>query len=228
VLPRQAFDRIRFLGATTPNGSSAVRGFKGAIISGSGNATFDQALGQAVLAPLATEFSANPGFGYYDERSHPEHGDENALASHVLRVANTRGTVVLGLSLLRRCLSLNGGDFIIMATCAHEFGHIKQFELDANARLERGIGEHASELHADFLAGYFVRIFSERVPQTRLYEIGAEWATLGHPTNPGSHGTSAQRTQSIQAGFEYAKHTPNRSITGAFTAGEQFIQQFRS
>jgi hypothetical protein len=228
VLPRQAFERISFLNSSTPNGSSSVRSFRGAIIDGSGNAEFDQALGRAVLAPLAAEFSANPGFGYYDERRHPEHGQENALASSVLRIPSTRGTVVIGLALLERCLTISGGDFIIMATCAHEFGHIKQFELDANPHLERTVGVYGPELHADFLAGYFIRIFAERVPQTKLYEIGREWATLGHPTIPGSHGTSAQRVQSIEAGFYYAMRTPGRTFSGAFAAGEQFVQQFRS
>lgn len=228
VLPRQAFERIRFLGASAANGTGAVRSFKGAIIDSSGNEAFDQAFGRAVLAPLAAEFAANPGFGYYDERNHPEHGQENALASSVLRVGNTRGTVVVGLTLLQRCLSLAGGDFIVMATCAHEFGHIKQFEMDSNAELQRSVGEFGPELHADFLAGYFVRMFAERVPQTKLYEIGREWATLGHPTVPGSHGTSAQRVRSIEAGFAYAARTSGRNINGAFAAGLQFVQQFRS
>lgn len=228
VLPRQAFERIEFLGAHTPNSNGAVRSFKGTIIDGSGNATFDRALGQSVLAPLATEFVANPGFGYYDERKHGEFGHENALASGVVRVTNTRGTVVFGLSLLQRCLSMRGGDFIIMATCAHEFAHIKQFEFNSNPGLERTVGAHGPELHADFLAGYFVRMFSERVPQTNLFEIGREWSTLGHSTVPGSHGTSAQRVKSIEGGFDYAKRTRDRDFNAAFAAGHRFVQQFRS
>lgn len=222
------FARIKFLEKETPNAEAAVLRFRGNIIGASSNAAFDQELGASVLGPLAEEFRVNPGFGYYDEQKDTAHGVENALASPTSKVAGTSGTIVFGLSLLRYALSIPGGDFFVMAVCAHEFGHIKQFELNAHSYLSATIGSHGPELHADFLAGYFVRLFHERVPQAKLYEIGREWASLGHPTQIGGHGTSAQRVEAIEGGYDYATGRAKRSIVDAFEAGTLFVRKFRS
>ena len=221
------FQRAAFLRASIPNTLQVVRSFQGEILSGSGNTTFDVALGSQVLVPLAREFGVNPGFGYYEEAHHLEYGDENALASTLTRVADTRGTIVLGLNLLNKFLAIPGGDFAVMAICAHEFAHIKQYGLDVKRAIENGLPPYCIELHADFLAGYFVRIFSERVPQTRLQVIGEQWSKLGHPTNTGSHGTSAQRIKAIEAGFEFAKRASSRNVDAASSAGYQHVSQYR-
>jgi hypothetical protein len=228
MLAEAAFSRISFLDASVPNQLEAVRSFKGVILDGSGNSDFDAALGRQVLSPLSLEFGVNPGFGFYEEDKHLEYGDENALASTLVRIARTRGTVVFGLNLLRNFLRVDGGDFAIMAICAHEFGHIKQYGLDAKSAIEQGLPSYCIELHADFLAGYFVRLFSERVPATRLQVIGEQWSKLGHPTDPGSHGTSTQRVKAIEAGYDFAKKSTTRTIDMASNAGYAHVSQYRA
>ena len=222
------FERVSFLRASIPNTLQTVRSFQGEILSGSGNTPFDTALGSQVLVPLSREFRVNPGFGYYEEKRHLEYGDENALASTLTRVSETRGTIVFGLNMLNRFLAIPGGDFVMMAVCAHEFGHIKQYGLDVKAAIENGLPPYCIELHADFLAGYFIRLFSERVPQTRLQVIGEQWSKLGHPTRSGSHGTSGQRVKAIEAGFEFAKQTSYRNIDAASSAGYRHVSQYRA
>lgn len=160
MLSEAKFQKVAFLGGV-PDGTPAVRSFQGTILGGSGDASFDAALGRHVLSPLANEFQVNPGFGYHQEKQHLEHGDENALASTFTRVSRTQGTVVLGLNLLQRFLAVPGGDFAVMAICAHEFAHIKQFDGEYAAKISQTLPGYCIELHADFLAGYFVRIFSE-------------------------------------------------------------------
>jgi hypothetical protein len=228
ILAEAAFRKVQFEAASSANQIEGVRTFRGTIIQTSGSEQFDMALGRAVLAPLAREFKVTPGFGYYNENVVHGPGEVNAMASNVLRVPQTEGTVVYGLNMLKANLRHKGGDFAVMATCAHEFGHIKQYQTGAFQKIAAaGLPKYTQELQADFLAGYFVRVFYERVPETNLQEIGRDHATSGHPTNPGSHGTSAMRIRALEAGFDYAKRDQSRNIDKALTASYQHIAQYR-
>lgn len=222
------FDRVRLHKASAAN--EIVSGFNGTIIRTSGNQQFDAMLGQAVLTPLAREFNIQPGFGYYSEAEFSSNGGtENAIASTRTRVDNTRGgTVVFGLNLLRNSMRQPGGDFAVMAICAHEFGHIKQYE-GLYDTLAASLPAYCIELHADFIAGYFVRTFAERVPQTDLQRIGAVWSQMGHRTETGSHGTSAMRVRAIEAGFEWSRaNRGSRTISAAMDAGVRHVSQYRT
>jgi hypothetical protein len=229
LMPDAAFGRVRLEPASVANEMEGVRSFRGTIIQTSGNLQFDGALGRAVLAPLAREFGVTPGFGYYDESAFHGPGQTNALASRMTRISRTEGTVVFGLNMLRANLRVQGGDFVVMGTCAHEFGHIKQFQTGAFERIETmGLPGFTGELQADFLMGYYVRLFAERVPDTDLQAIGRDQAASGHPTIAGSHGTSAMRVRAMEAGFEYAKSNRNRSVDGALTASFKHISRYKS
>lgn len=75
------------------------------MISTSGDRKFDEALGRQ-LVKMASLFDVYPGFGYMQDAS-----GENAFASPETHIANTQGTVLFGLNLLRKTLEMgDGGD----------------------------------------------------------------------------------------------------------------------
>ena len=186
------------------------------IIGSSGRGDdFDFALGE-VLAMLAGFFNIRPGFGFYDDSS-----GYNALAAQVNRVPKTQNTVVFGLGLLNKFLDRQHGEFAIVAVCAHEFAHILQYETGEYTRVKNSLpSEYCVELHADFLAGFFMGAFEKARPATRLWGVGNAWRELGSSdfNKPGTHGTSEQRIRAIEGGYFYFQDTNDlrQALNAAF------------
>lgn len=189
----------------------------------SGDRVLDKFLGKG-LARLATSFQIQPGFGFYDDSDAP-----NALATKDTLVEGTWGTVLMGMTLFRRRLAEGHDDgMTVIAVCAHEFGHIHQMRAGYHAQLARlDRTTKPIELHADFLAGYFLGLRKQEVPELNLQGVGAAYERLGD-THFGArqhHGTSAERIASIEAGYAFG-HEGRRDIAAAANAGAQFIQRF--
>ena len=159
-------------------------------------ADFDRALGR-VLVMMTEVFDVSPGFGFYDDGA-----GMNALAAPVSRVDGTSGTVVFGLDMLDDQMQRNG-DVAVAAICAHEFGHIFQYASGAYSDVRRRLPSYCTELHADFLAGFFLRRFAAERPSIRLAGVERSWARLGSSdfNRPGTHGTSEQRALAIKEGY---------------------------
>jgi hypothetical protein len=136
------------------------------IIASTGNREFDYALAQT-LSRLTDLFGVLPGFAYYDD-----YDGENAYATEARRMARVDGTVLYGKRYFLTGMSqAEHPDVVITATCAHEFGHIAQFKHRLIGRLNAGQQTvKRSELHADFLAGYFCRL--AQAAKTRLPGCG--------------------------------------------------------
>jgi hypothetical protein len=167
---------------------------------------FDEALGKELVA-LSREFDETPGFGFYDDSA-----GHNALASDVTRVEGTSGTIAFGSGLLQGLLTKSDGDIAIVAVCAHEFGHIHQYQFEVDRELGRdNLPGFATELHADFLAGWYLSRFLERRPSTSLQTVGDHWNSdeMGSTdfSDPGTHGTSRQRVDAIEAGFYFEQES---------------------
>lgn len=165
----------------------------------SGDAVTDQFLGAALLG-LAETFKVHPGFGFYDNSRSP-----NALAAPDAVMPGTFGTVIMGKRLFIEEMANNDAGMTVIAICAHEFGHIHQFQhgyheqlaqLDSTAR--------PIELHADFLAGVFLATRKKEHPDLDLFAVGETFNRLGDTDfrNPQHHGTAQERTAAITAGFE--------------------------
>jgi hypothetical protein len=203
IAPAQ-FAQVRFANAppaeTPPSAEFDPR--SGALLGRSGRGPeFDRALGR-VLGMVAEVLEETPGFGFYDDGGGP-----NALASWVHRVPETWGTVVFGTSMLGLQLDRPGGDIAVAAICAHEFAHIHQFHTGMYDRLQRRLPGYCTELHADFLAGYFVWFLRQRRPSISLQGVGRAWEELGDGdfNRETTHGTSRQRVAAIEAGYFLAR-----------------------
>jgi len=108
------------------------------IIYKSGDSAFDFALAQT-LGKISEMFKVTPGFAYYDDT-----GSENAYATPRVRMKNAAGnaedgTVLFGLNLFRRLRKeREAPEVLIAGVCAHEFGHILQFQYGLIDIVDRG------------------------------------------------------------------------------------------
>ena len=80
------------------------------------------------------------------------------------------------------------------------------------------------ELHADFVAGYYMGTKFGQNPQDletlsrKIFELGDN-----NFTNVGHHGTPQERHIALRAGFRYYVTNPRSDITAALAEGEAFV-----
>jgi hypothetical protein len=191
------------------------------MIAGSGNRDFDYALAQT-LSRLSDTFGVLPGFCYYDDYDGP-----NALATSVNRLNREHGTVLFGKRyFLRYIAAQESPEVIVTAICAHEFGHIVQFRRNIMARLNAGRPDvKRSELHADFLAGYFAGRRKLEKPDypaavfaTNRYARGDTVMDKNH------HGTPEERAAAVVRGYETA-YRERHSFSDAVEIGENYVSR---
>lgn len=188
----------------------------------SGNANLDSALG-VLLVHMSRFFGVQPQFGFIWEEQGP-----NAFATAYNANNFVDGTVAFGRELLDIEISKANGDFAVMAICAHEFGHIRQYRDRYIPRIEANLPGYCVELQADFAAGAFVAYWRRMMRPEHLLRIGDTWAGLGSTdfNNPGSHGTSVQRVRAIEAGFFYRDGVRNATVTDVMEAGYRHVSQY--
>ena len=172
------------------------------LVMTSGNPEFDKALGRQ-LVRLSRTFGVSPGFAFVDDAPHP-----NAAASRETRLPGTRGTVLFGMMLLKALMDGGqGADVAVLGICAHEFGHIHQFETGYDRELSGGSSTvKLIELYADFLAGYFVGQLKLDRPTITLKFFGRKLYGMGtyNSRHPDFHGTPAERLSAAEAGAALA------------------------
>ena len=184
-----------------------------------GNAEQNIKLDQA-LQDLASEFNVWPGFGFYDD-----YDGENALALDYPLVQSTSHTVLFGKRLYRSMLRLDPSGAAVMWTAAHEFGHVWVYQEGLRDRLLTGQPTvKRLELHADFLAGYYLGLKKKRNPQVTLWEAGADIWNSGDSnfTSHQHHGTPAERLAAAESGFRLS-YLENRSSHYAFAAATNYV-----
>lgn len=191
------------------------------LIMSSGDERLDRAFG-ILLADIAGKFNVRPGFAFYDDGNSP-----NALALSLTRMPGTSGTVLFGRSLLTDELKHSQyGDMPVMAVCAHEFGHIVQFQQSIQDRLSAGQPtQKRVELHADFLAGYYVGRRGIDYGENQLIALGKTWEGLGDSnfTDPSHHGTREERIAAVEAGYMMATES-QASLTEAVQGGLYYLR----
>lgn len=155
-------------------------------------------------------FGVNPNMVVFDDGNSP-----NAFASPQITLAGFTGTVYFGLGLLRKQLwSMDKGEAAVAGIMAHEFSHIVQMQM----------GSHLSgkyrELHADFMAGYYLRSKSY-VTQTEIEPFAESLFETGDYNfrSPAHHGTPEERVSAMKAGFNTTS-----ALTQAFQSGERFVR----
>ena len=117
--------------------------------SQSGISQLDRAL-IAEVKKLDQEFRINPGYRFLRDGDRP-----NAYATPESFVEGTSGTILFGLTLLQNELRTDYGGAAIAGIAAHEGAHVVQFQFPKLSERLRGPTMKLSELHADFLAGYY-------------------------------------------------------------------------
>lgn len=172
----------------------------GKMIPSSGDKLLDKALGLA-LVRLTQVFEERPGFAFYDDSSSP-----NAYATSDTRVHGTWGTILFGRSMFRSLIRENRDDgIVVIATIAHEMSHIVQFHHNLHPRLMAGQRTvKRVELHADYLAGFYLGTRKRDDPSITLLASGALFRNLGDDDvqDREHHGTPSERIASAERGFK--------------------------
>jgi hypothetical protein len=191
------------------------------IFRSSGDSGTDHFLGLA-LRRLAATFGVSPGFAFYDDKAAP-----NALATDKTLADNGPGTVLMGQRLFRMLMSqTHDAGMTVIAICAHEFGHIEQYQAGYHASLEKlDSTVKPLELHADYLAGFFLAQRKAEHPDLDLQTVGRFFNLMGDTdfANPQHHGTPQERIAAIQAGYDFGKGGKG-GIGQAATAGVQYVR----
>ena len=192
------------------------------MIPHTGDRDFDLALAQS-LAKLSDILQVSPGFAFYDDYDGP-----NAYATPAVRLNGADGTVLFGTAfLLEQIKTSEAPEVAIITICAHEFGHIVQFKHNLQARVLNGDRSvKRAELHADFLAGYFVGMrrkerpsFPAAVAAMTQYNIGDN-----HFSSPQHHGTPKERGAAFVRGYETA-FNENRLLAEALQISVNYASQ---
>lgn len=134
------------------------------------------------------------------------------------------GTVLFGKDLLKAQLSEDSGGVAVMAICSHEFGHIVQFKKNLISKLNSGQSDvKRSELHADFLAGYFAAHRKHESPDFPAAEFAMVAHQLGDfEESPQHHGTPKERAAAIVEGFKTFKDD-HLGFDDAVEMGVQYV-----
>lgn len=229
VLPSlaQGLELPETLGCALPDGeltkvAASTYGFSAVsdqLIDSTGDSKLDAALGKA-LVRLAGTFGERPGFGFYNDFGAP-----NAKASSETMVTGTWGTVIFGQTMFRDLLTRNNDQgMAVLAVAAHEFGHVAQFRSGMDRKLLRNQSTvKRVELHADYLAGYFLGVRKKRDPSISVWAAGHAIYKIGDYqfNNPNHHGTPEERIAAAESG--YALGIAGQSYPSAFKAGAEYV-----
>ena len=190
------------------------------LIAGSGNRAFDFALAQS-LSRLTDMFGVLPGFSFFDD-----YDNENAFATTAVKLQRTDGTVLFGKRYFNKAMkAAESPEVHVLATCAHEFGHIVQYKYKLQHRL--GDGQPTAkrlELHADFLAGYFAGARKLQKPGFPAAVFAADRFSHGDfVTTKTHHGTPTERAAAVVRGFE-TSYRERRRFSDAIAFGVSYVE----
>ena len=194
----------------------------------SGDKHFDRAYAITLLK-LSKTFNVLPSFVFFREK--PDVG-RNAYASPERLSANSPRDVSMayGLNLMGDQLKgAYGGIPGIVGVTAHEFGHLLQFRTGIAEQLRLPNGNYfRGELHADYLAGYYLAIRAEENSGFNASEVISTFGMMGDESynRPGHHGTNAQRLQAISLGYRLYKDN-RMNFSDAIQSGLNHVNSVR-
>lgn len=173
------------------------------IYTSCGDAQTDRYLGTA-LKRLAETFRVDPGFAFYDDAR-----GENAFATNRTLLSDGQRTVLMGKRLFVEQMREDAGmGTTVIAICAHEFGHIYQMAYGEHERLAAMDDTvRPLELHADFLAGYYLALRHNAHAELDLQAVGHVFYEMGDTnyTSLRHHGTPEERTRAIEGGYAFGR-----------------------
>jgi hypothetical protein len=191
------------------------------LIASTGNRDFDFALAQT-LSRITEIYGVLPGFSFFDDYDGP-----NAYATPAKRLQRADGTVLFGKRYFMNAMQEKESPEVgVIATCAHEFGHIVQYKHGLQKRLTEG---HPNikrlELNADFFAGYFAGARKLEKPEFPAAVFAANrYAHGDYHTSKTHHGTPDERVAAIVRGFE-TSYKERRSFADAIGIGVDYVER---
>lgn len=191
------------------------------LIASTGNVDFDYALAQT-LSRITDVYGVLPGFSFFDD-----YDGENAYATPAKRLARADGTVLFGKRYFLHAMEVPESPEVgVIATCAHEFGHIVQYKHGLQKRLAEGQPTvKRLELSADFFAGYFAGARKLEKPEFPAAVFAANRYAHGDYHNRHSHhGTPDERAAAIVRGFETC-YRERRSFTDAIGIAVDYVER---
>jgi hypothetical protein len=227
LISHNGFAKVR--SSATAFGNTRVSLFdRSKHIRTTGDAALDRAL-DASIKRLADLFGQIPAFGFYREDDHPDISAMNAFATaERTDIPGTWGTIGFGTTLFQSEMSKHdrhGGT--IVAIIAHEFAHI--WAMQAGIINKINVGQKTvkrSELHADFLAGYFLGTRKRAARNVSLQSAGDLFSRIGdyNTDSPNHHGTPAERVAAAEEGFKVS-YLQGRDANHAFAAGLEYVSR---
>lgn len=166
------------------------------LFSSSGDRRLDRAL-ISELRRILSVIPSEPGFKFTWDHM------PNAFATSDTYVAGTRGTVILGLNMIgQEMQSHDYGGVAVAGICAHECAHVFQYFSTYAYRLQ-GRTAKRMELHADYLAGYYMGRRAE-FSADRIEVFARSVFAKGdyNYNDPAHHGTPDERFGTMKAGYE--------------------------
>ena len=189
------------------------------LITTTGDPGLDKALGRA-LVRMSKTFGEQPGFGFIDDSD-----GMNAYATPDTQVTGTWGTVMFGREMFRDLMARNADEGMsVIAVAAHEFAHVAQFRSGLHDRMLAGQPTvRRIELHADYLAGYFLGFRKRENPAISVWASGKTLYEIGDYSfnDRNHHGTPAQRVEAAETGFALGKD--GVAYADAFTRGAEYV-----
>lgn len=224
ALPTQAQRSVRVIGCCL-SGSAVSLTDIGIPLVGNFNTRWEAALleDSEILNSL---FGVHPHLFYIRERNGMNaFTDPHAYPELLAKEGTTPeecpdGTIFIGVSLIKAEYDETHGSLqSLPAVLAHEYGHVMQNHYRCPFQ-----GKWR-ELHADFMAGYFIghreRYRSQSVAEamTTIYNKGDY-----NFNEPGHHGTPAQRREAFLAGYLLNKLSQVPSGVVAYKTGMNFLR----
>lgn len=190
------------------------------IVRKSGNRDFDFATAQS-LSRMSDIFKVLPSFRYFT------FGDSNnAFATPIKIDSNRDGSILFGRDLLFDVMAKEEGpETAFAAVLAHEYGHILQFKLGINNVLEqKNKNVRGSELHADFLSGYFAGIRKLEKPDFKAAVFAMNSYNVGdyETSSKDHHGTPEERGRAVVMGFKSA-YNEKMPLMDAVIFGAKYV-----
>ena len=170
-------------------------------------------------------------FGLQAELGFFRDDSPNAVALRPDGTSHSDGTILIGLDLCRRIISYRG-ESAIVGVVAHEAAHLLQFSkqrISSAKPFDAAFpNTMAAELHADFLAGWYLnRKIYYGLLGLNVRDFSAVLEALGDNdfTAPDHHGTAEQRRHAMEAGDLAARRGGAVDAALAYKQGLTYVAQ---
>ncbi|HNP84039.1 MAG TPA: hypothetical protein PKN47_21440 [Nitrospira sp.] len=183
--------------------------------SSTGKKNLDRAL-ISEMRNILQVMPVNPGIRIIDDLEGP-----NAFAIDRTLLRGTRGTVLFGIKLITSELVAKHGGYAVAGIAAHECAHVYQFFSNVGQQLVQQRSAKRMELHADFLAGFYLGTDKTDEKKIRVFARSLYGKGDFDFNNPAHHGTPDERVNAMMRGYELA--LSGRSFEDASREGVNYV-----